>query len=181
MANIVFIACSLDGFIADQHGKLDWLDSVSNPDNIDTGFLSIMERIDGLIMGRNTLETVMSFEGDWPYNKPVFVLSSTMTEVPKAFKDKIFLIKGELKGIVAKLKRKGINNLYIDAGKTIQSFLKEDLIDEIIITQFPILLGGGTPLFGMLKQPLKFTLTDNKVVLNELLQTSYQRKRSTSP
>ncbi|WP_083766353.1 dihydrofolate reductase family protein [Marinomonas sp. MWYL1] len=67
----------------------------------------------------------------------------------------------------------------MDGGKTIQSFLKEDLIDEIIITQFPILLGGGTPLFGMLKQPLKFTLTDNKVVLNELLQTSYQRKRTT--
>ncbi|WP_417561274.1 dihydrofolate reductase family protein [Marinomonas sp.] len=69
----------------------------------------------------------------------------------------------------------------MDGGKTIQSFLKEDLIDKVIITQFPILLGGGTPLFGMLKQPLKFTLTDNKVVLNELLQTSYQRKRSTSP
>ncbi len=65
MANIVFIATSLDGYIADKQGKLDWLQSVPNPDNIDTGFFPLMERIDGLVMGRNTLDVVLSFDCDW--------------------------------------------------------------------------------------------------------------------
>ncbi|MGR5209119.1 dihydrofolate reductase family protein [Vibrio rotiferianus] len=177
MANIVFIATSLDGYIADKQGKLDWLHSVPNPDNIDTGFFPLMERIDGLVMGRNTLDVVLSFDCDWPYSKPVFVLSNTMTEVPQGYEDKVFLVKGELKGVLADLKAKGFNELYIDGGVTIQNFLKEDLIDEMVITRFPILLGGGAPLFGGLEQPLNFKVTKSEVVLDTLVQTTYVRER----
>lgn len=97
MANIIFIATSLDGYIADKQGKLDWLQSVPNPDNIDTGFVPLMERIDGLVMGRNTLDVVLSFGCDWPYSKPVFVLSNTMTEVPQGYEDKVFFSKRRAK------------------------------------------------------------------------------------
>lgn len=97
MANIVFIATSLDGYIADKQGKLDWLQSVPNPDNIDTGFVLLMERIDGLVMGRNTLDVVLGFGCDWPYSKPVFVLSNTMTEVPQGYEDKVFFSKRRAK------------------------------------------------------------------------------------
>ncbi|EIA1582085.1 dihydrofolate reductase family protein [Vibrio parahaemolyticus] len=173
MANIVFIATSLDGYIADKQGKLDWLQSVPNPDNIDTGFVPLMERIDGLVMGRNTLDVVLSFGCNWPYSKPVFVLSNTMTEVPQGYEDKVFLVKGELNDLNAK----GFNELYIDGGVTIQNFLKEDLIDEMVITRFPILLGGGVPLFGDLEQPLNFRVTKSEVVLGTLVQTTYGRER----
>ncbi|MGF1739472.1 dihydrofolate reductase family protein [Vibrio profundum] len=177
MANIIFIATSLDGYIADKQGKIDWLHSVPNPDNIDNGFFSLMERIDGLVMGRNTLDIVLSFECDWPYTKPVFVLSNTMTKVPQGYEDKICLVKGELKDIIAELNDKGLNDLYIDGGVTIQNFLKEDLIDEMVITRFPILLGGGAPLFGELNQPLNFKVTKNEVVLETLVQTTYEREK----
>lgn len=152
MQNIVFIATSLDGFIADKQGKLDWLNSVPNPDNIDTGFNALMERIDAIVMGRNTFDMVMSFDCDWPYVKPVFVVSNTMTKVPQGFEDKVFLTKGDPKEIVKSLNAKGFNKLYIDGGVTIQSFLQDDLIDEMVITRFPVLLGGGSPLFGELTQ-----------------------------
>ncbi len=115
-----------------------------------------MDRVDALVMGRNTLEIVLSFDCDWPYSKPVFVLSNTMTEVPEGLEGKVFLVKGELKNIVADLASQGYNDLYIDGGKTIQSFLNEDLIDELIISTIPVLLGGGIPLFGELDKPLKF-------------------------
>lgn len=177
MANIVFIAASLDGYIADKEGKLDWLHSVPNPDNLDTGFLALMERVDGLIMGRNTLEVVLSFDCDWPYSKPVYVLSTTMQKVPDGLEGKVFLIKGKLSDIISELKSEGVNNLYIDGGVTIQNFLKQDLIDEIVITCFPILLGGGAPLFGDLDKPLDFTVTKSEIVLGNLVQTTYVRNK----
>ncbi|OBU21759.1 diacylglycerol kinase [Photobacterium aquimaris] len=177
MANIVFIATSLDGFIADKQGKLDWLHAVPNPHNIDTGFLPLMARIDGLVMGRNTFEMVVSFDCDWPYTKPVFVLSNTLTQVPKGYEDKVTLINGELQNIITTLNSQGFNELYIDGGITIQHFLNEDLIDEMVITRLPILLGGGTALFGDLQQPLNFKVTSNTVILENLVQTTYVRER----
>lgn len=177
MANIVFIAASLDGYIADKQGKLDWLYSIPNPDNVDTGFIDLMERIDGVVMGRNTLDVVLNFDCDWPYIKPVFVLSNTMMKVPQGYEEKVFLVKGELKDIIAELNAKGFNDLYIDGGVTIQNFLNEDLIDQMVITRFPILLGGGIPLFGKLNQPLNFKVTHNEVVLETLVKTTYLREK----
>lgn len=177
MANIVFIATSLDGYIADKQGKLDWLHSIPNPDNIDTGFFALMARIDALVIGRNTLDAVLSFDCDWPYTKPVFLLSNTMSKVPRGYEEKVFLVKGELKNITAELNAKGFNDLYIDGGVTIQNFLNEDLIDEMVITRFPVLLGGGTPLFGDLKRPLNFNVIKNEVLLDNLVQTTYRREK----
>ncbi|NLS12354.1 dihydrofolate reductase [Vibrio sp. SM6] len=178
MTNIVFIATSLDGYIADKNGSLEWLHSVPNPDNIDTGFFALMERVDALIMGRNTLEVVLSFGCDWPYSKPVFVLSNTLTTVPEELEDKVFLVNGALPDVLADLNAKGFHQFYIDGGITIQNFLKLDLIDEMVITQFPILLGGGASLSGELDAPLYFEVAKSDVVLGNLVQTHYQRIRS---
>ncbi|KJY82987.1 diacylglycerol kinase [Vibrio galatheae] len=177
MANIVFIATSLDGFIADKQGKLDWLATVPNPDNIDTGFFALLERVDAIVMGRNTLDAVMSFDCEWPYTKPVFVLSNTMTAVPQGYQDKVILFKGELKNLVAELNNQGFKELYIDGGVTIQNFLNEDLIDEMVITRFPILLGGGAPLFGSLPHTLHFTVIKSEILLGTLVQTTYVREK----
>lgn len=82
MRNIVFIGTSLDGYIADKDGGLEFLQSVPNPENDQLGFPEIMDSIDALLMGRKTYETVLGFGGDWPYFKPVFVLSSTLSSQP---------------------------------------------------------------------------------------------------
>jgi dihydrofolate reductase len=81
--NLVFIAQSLDGYIADRNGGLEWLNAVPNPDRQDLGYESFYQGTDALVMGRNTFETVCGFETDWPYDKPVFVLSRTLDSVPE--------------------------------------------------------------------------------------------------
>ena len=83
MTNIVYIATSLDGYIADKEGGLDWLNCVPNPHQDDMGFVDFMNSIDALVMGRNTFETVCGFDMPWPYNKPVFVLSNTLKSIPE--------------------------------------------------------------------------------------------------
>jgi dihydrofolate reductase len=175
MANIVYIACSLDGFIARKDGSIDWLMDIPNPENSDYGFSDFMERIDGIMMGRNTFETVLSF-GQWPYTKAVYVLSSTLKEVPTHLRHKAEVVHGDLQDIISSLKSKGIGHLYIDGGRTIQSFLKQDLIDELIITRIPIILGSGIPLFADLDREIKFELTQTEILNKELVKSTYSRK-----
>ncbi|MCG9581383.1 dihydrofolate reductase family protein [Vibrio tubiashii] len=177
MANIVFIATSLDGYIADKDRGLDWLHSIPNPDNIDMGFVPLLERVDALVMGRNTLEAVLSFDVDWPYSKPVFVLSNTLKEVPSGYQDKVFLVSGNLPDIVKDLNAQGYQDLYIDGGVTIQNFLKLDLIDELAITTIPVVLGGGAKLFGELDGLQKYNLVESKVYLDAIVQSRYLRQR----
>ncbi len=176
MANIVYIATSLDGYIARKDGNIDWLMELPNPDNSDYGFSDFMKRIDGLIMGRNTFELVLKF-GQWPYIKPVFVLSGTMNELPADVRKKAELIHGEPNIVVNELKDRGFENLYIDGGKTIQSFLKQDLIDEIIITRIPIILGSGIPLFEKMDLELRFEHVQTEVLNKAMVKSSYLRKK----
>ena len=175
--NKVYIGTSLDGYIADENGGLDWLDSFPNPDKDDMGYVTFMDSIDALVMGRTTFETVCGFDIEWPYQKPVFVLSTTLTSVPEKYDGKVFLVKGTLIEVLKHIHQKGFSNLYIDGGKTIQSFLKEDLIDEMVITTIPILLGDGFKLFGELKNQLLFECTQTKVLLNAIVQSTFKRKR----
>jgi len=175
--NIVYIGRSLDGYIADKDGGLDWLHSIPNPEKSDMGYNEFIGDIDALIMGRTTFETVSRFDCDWPYTKPVFVLSTTLTEIPKDYKGKVELLKGSLKEILEVVNIRGYNRLYIDGGRTIHNFLKEDLIDELIITTIPILLGGGIPLFSNLPQKLEFEHAESTIYLNEIVQDHYTRKR----
>jgi dihydrofolate reductase len=176
MTNIVYIATSLDGYIADKNGSLDWLQSIPNPDNLDFGWGEFMGQVDALIMGRNTFATVCGFDGEWPYPVPVFVLSNSMTSIADKYKDKAEIVSGPLAKIVESLNDRGLSNLYIDGGKTIQSFLQADLIDELTITHIPILLGGGTPLFGSLVKSLAFEHINTQVHLNAMVQSTYRRK-----
>jgi len=176
--NKVFIARSLDGYIADKNGGLDWLNTVPNPDHLDLGYEKFIQNVDAIVMGRNTFEMVCSFDMDWPYKIPVFVLSSSLESLPEELKDKAELIKGTLSEILEQIHKKGHTMLYIDGGATIQNFLKEDLIDELIITTIPTLLGGGIPLFGELPGEMEFEHVESYLYLDALVQDSYRRKRS---
>ncbi len=173
--NKVFIATSLDGYISDRQGNIDWLISIPNPDNIDFGYEEFMEEIDALVMGRTSFETVCGFDIDWPYQKPVFVLSNSLTKIPVKFNDKAELLNGTLNEILDNIYNRGYYHLYIDGGKTIQSFLNEDLIHEMIITIIPILLGGGSPLFSDITNTLNFECTDSRIYLKKIVQNHFKR------
>lgn len=175
--NIVFIAKSLDGYIAGKNGELDWLELIPNPDNVEMGFASLMQEIDAIVMGKTTFEVVCNFGIDWPYTKHVFVLSHSLHTIPENLYDKVSLLKGKPQEVLEQIHKKGFFKLYIDGGRTIQGFLKEDLIDELRITTIPILLGGGFPLFGDLYEPLEFEHIESKVFLNQIVQNFYKRKR----
>lgn len=176
MTNYVYIATSLDGFIATRNGGIDWLNEIPNPEKSDYGYAEFINRIDAIVMGRNSFEKVLTFDF-WPYDKPVFVLSNTLTGLPDTALGKAEVINGDLYELIIILRKRGYDNLYIDGGKTIQNFLEDDLIDEMIITRVPILLGDGIPLFGKLTQGMKFNHTKTEILNNYLVKSHYTRDR----
>lgn len=175
-SNRVYIATSLDGYIADKDGGLDWLEGVPNPNDDDMGYGDFMAQTDALLMGRTTFETVCGFDVDWPYTKPVYVLSNSLQEVPEAYVGEVWLVKGALSEVLQEIHDRGHHQLYIDGGQVISSFLAEGLIEEMIITVFPILLGGGHRLFGALPEKQKFDLVSSRVCLGQLVQNCFRRK-----
>lgn len=176
LTTYVYIAQSLDGFIAGKNGELDWLNEIPNPTGSDFGFSEFIDKIDAIIMGRNTFEKVRTFEF-WPYNKPVYVISRSLQNLPQDFSDKAELLQMNPGQILQKFKSKSAGNLYIDGGLLIQSFLAEDLIDNIIITVIPVLLGDGIPLFGKQDASLKFRLHSSEVLIDSLVKNHYTRER----
>jgi len=174
--NYIYIATSIDGFIAKPDGSLDWLEELDKPEDPedDYGFADFLDKIDALVMGRKTFETVENFQ-NWPFNKPVFVLSTTMEKLPEKHHGKVEILNGEPKDILNHLNQRGFENLYIDGGQTIQRFLMEDLIDEMIITTASIILGEGIPLFHGLSGDMKFKCV-NVEVLNPYLVKHYYVK-----
>ena len=175
--NRVFIAISLDGYIADKNHGIEWLDTFPIPENMDMGYVAFNSEIDALVMGRNSFEKVLSFDIDWPYDKPVFVLSNTLSEIPDSLNEQVFLLNGPIEEILDQIHSKGYHNLYIDGGKTIQSFLEQDLIDEMIITIIPVLLGEGLPLFSKLSSQLKFECIETKLYMNKIVQNHFVRSK----
>lgn len=176
MTNIVYIATSIDGYIARKDGNLDWLMEIPDPENSDYGFSEFMDRIDGIIIGRNTYETVIGFD-QWPYTKPVFILSNTLKEVAGDVKRKAEIVSGKLEIIIDSLRKKGFENLYIDGGRTIQSFLQQNLIDELILTRIPIILGSGIPLFVSMDREIGFNHIETEIFDNTMVKSRYVRKK----
>ena len=177
MSNIVYIGTSLDGYISARDGGLDWLSYVPIPKGNDLGFAEFMDGIDAVVMGRKTFETLLVFGVGWHYPKPGIVLSSTLRSAPEEFADHVQFASGTPAEIVELAREQGYENLYIDGGHTVQRFLRDDLIDELIITELPLLLGGGTRLFGELDKHLGFELVETNVLLGQLVKRRYRRKR----
>lgn len=138
----VFIAASLDGFIALPDGSVEWLDAV-RLDGEDYGFDAFFASVDTLLMGRLTWESVLGFDA-WPYEgKRVAVL----TNRPAEGRHGETFLAGEPAEVLARLQAEGARRVYVDGGQVISSFLREGLIDELTISIVPILLGRGIRLF----------------------------------
>lgn len=175
MKTIVYIGTSLDGFIARKNSDIDWLTQFANNEAIHA-YVELISRIDAIVIGRNTFETVLTFPS-WPYTKKVFVLSSSIKQVPEIVKKKVTILSLKPGELLSYLSGKGYSNIYVDGGKVIQDFLKEDLIDELIISKDPILIGSGIPLFGYLDTDLQFNHVRTEVHTNGLVRSYYERKR----
>ncbi|QHP76235.1 dihydrofolate reductase [Proteus vulgaris] len=172
---VVYIATSLDGYIADKQGNIDWLTSIENPENLDFGFADFLSGIDAIVMGRTTFETIMGFDIEWPYEQPVFILSNTIKELPVALPDNVSILSGNVTEIIKKLKGNGYNRVYIDGGKTVQGFINEGFVDELIITRIPILLGEGIPLFIPNDKRIEFTHHKTEIYLDSFVKSHYKK------
>jgi dihydrofolate reductase len=175
----VYIATSLDGFIARADGDIEWLHQWPDIGD-DYGYNAFMRSVDGLIIGRGTFEKVLSF-GTWPYEKPVVVLSRTLDPdaVPPDRADRVRILPLGPTEVVDALRREGWGRAYVDGGSLIQSFLSAGLIEDMTITRIPILIGSGRPLFGPLPHDIVLTHIETAAYPSGFVQSRYAIKRMT--
>ncbi len=171
----VFIATSLDGFIARQDGDISWLTNTDySIESEDFGFAEFYASVDAIVMGRKTYETALGFS-EWPYvNKRVVVLSHASISNPSQLARNVEHMSGSPAEVALRLEASCACHVYIDGGYTIQGFLKAGLIDEMTITTIPILLGSGIPLFGPLNQDIHLQVVCSQAYPNGFVQTKYK-------
>jgi dihydrofolate reductase len=166
----VFVGTSLDGFIARPNGDLDWLPAGGGEEH---GYQAFMASVDALVIGRKTYETVLGFE-TWPYDaKPVFVLSTQALAQPPAGA-LVQHLSGSPTDIVSRLDARGVQHAYVDGGVTIQGFLRAGLIQRLIITRVPVLIGAGIPLFGLTGRDIRLRHVDTRSYASGLVQSEYE-------
>ena len=171
----VFIAASLDGFIAKPDGDINWLHNPAYQSTEEMGYEPFIATVDALVMGRHSFEKVLAFD-PWPYAVPVVVLSSTRNNVPEHLADRVTIVNRSPQELVSAHTKAGTKRLYIDGGTTIQRFLQAGLIDDMIITWIPILLGAGISLFGSFGHEVALELVSAESFDNGFVQTTYRVK-----
>jgi dihydrofolate reductase len=167
----VYIATSLDGFIARKNGDIDWLSGGEGGE--DYGYAEFMSTVDVIVMGSNTYEKVLTF-GGWPYQKKVIVLTSRDLRVPADLAEKVETLHLSPVELIAELQSRDIRQIYLDGGVTIQRFLRAGLVDEMTITTIPVLIGGGLPLFGALDRDVRVELLRSQSFNNGFVQNKYK-------
>jgi dihydrofolate reductase len=167
----VFVGTSVDGFIARLNGNLDFLPADGGEPH---GYDEFIATIDALVIGRKTFETVLSFP-EWPYgDKRVVVLSSRPVDLSTIRGGIVEQMAGSPADIVSKLEATGARHIYVDGGITIQRFLRAGLIQRLVITRVPVLIGEGIPLFGTLLQDVRLRHVATQHYPSGLVQTEYQ-------
>ena len=166
----VFIATSLDGFIARPDGALDWLPADGGEPH---GYDEFIATVDAIVIGRKTFETVLGFDA-WPYgSKPAVVLSTNPSSLRAPHGAVCRMMSGDPRDIVARLAELGMKHLYVDGGVTIHGFLEAGLIQRMIITRIPVLLGAGIPLFGPLSHDVRLTHVATRSFSSGMVQSEY--------
>jgi dihydrofolate reductase len=170
----IFMAMSLDGFVAREDFGLDWL-MKQKTDGEDHGHETFMESIDGLVMGSGSFRTLLTFDA-WPYEKPVIVLSKTLklNDIPKELRDRVSISEKTPRRVMASLSEQGWRRAYIDGGKIIQSFLRDGLVADMTVTIVPILIGTGKRMFGELDADIDLRLLETKAFPSGLITTRYK-------
>jgi dihydrofolate reductase len=173
MTATVFVGTSVDGFIARPDGSFDFLPSDGGEPH---GFDEFLASVDAIVMGRNTFETVMGMEGWFYGRKRIAVLSSRPLDLSgaRARGAVVEHMSGEPADIAARLAASGARHLYVDGGLTVQSFLRAGLIDRLVITRVPVVIGEGIPLFGKVPRDVKLRHVSTRAFPSGLVQSEYE-------
>lgn len=184
----VFIATSVDGFIARPDDGLDWL--TGKPDDEltgehdpeqDFGYAEFFAGVDALLMGRGTFDVVSGFAGEWFYgDKPVYVWTSHPDDVVAREDAVVRPVTGTLDEVVARLVADGIGHVYVDGGKVIRQFLAAGLIDRMTISTPPVLIGEGIPLFGGTGPDIPLELESCETFPGGMVQRTYAVRRTST-
>jgi dihydrofolate reductase len=174
MTASVFVGVSVDGFMARPNHELDFLDAGGNEPH---GYDEFMASVDAIVIGRKTFEKVLTL-GPWAYGKKrVVVLSSGPVNLSAAKGGNVEQMAGDPPDIVARLAAMGAHHLYIDGGETIQRFLRAGVIQRLVITRVPVLIGQGIPLFGTLPQDIRLRHIATRQYAGGLVQSEYEVQR----
>ena len=170
----VFMATSLDGFVAREDNSLDWLMKYG-VDESDNSFEEFTKNMDVLVMGSGTFKTVLSFN-QWPYKMHTYVMSKTLTQndVPEELQNMVTIKSLSPEELMKFLYENGFKKVYVDGGKLVQSFLSKGLIEEITLTQIPILIGKGKRLFADIEKDIDLELVESKQMKFGFLQNHYR-------
>ena len=170
----VFIATSLDGFIARPDGDIGWLLERDDPAE-DHGYTDFIADKGAIVMGRGSYEKIITM-GEWAYDRPVLVLSRQLagTPVPDALQGKVRFCDATPQDAMVQLEAEGVQRVYVDGGQVVQSFLREGLIADMVVTTVPVLIGAGRPLFGTLPHDVSLKLESSRHFPSGLVQSSYR-------
>jgi len=167
----VFVGTSVDGFIARHNGDFDFLPEGGGEPH---GYDEFMASVDVLVIGRNTFEKVLTFD-KWPYaGKRVVVLSSRSINSLAVDHAVVEHMSGSPAEIADRLSAGGAKHAYIDGGITVQGFLRARLIQRLVITRVPVLIGEGIPLFGLLPHDVQLRHVQTKTFSSGLVQSEYE-------
>ena len=167
----VFCGVSVDGFLARPDHGLDFLDTSEQGPH---GFEEFYGSVDVMVIGRKTFEVVLTF-GKWAYGKKqVVVLSSRPLDFSSIKDGVVEQMSGEPAEIAAQLQSRGFHHAYVDGGITIQRFLMAGMIDRMVITRVPVLIGAGIPLFGPLARDIRLHHVATRTYSGGLVQTEYE-------
>jgi dihydrofolate reductase len=175
MKTSVFVGVSLDGFIARRNGTYDFLPADGDPN----GYDDYISTVDALVIGRNTFETVLAFP-KWPYDdRRVVVLSTRSVDLLSIRKKipgagRVEQMSGDPTEIVSKLAARGFEHIYVDGGITVQNFLRDGMIQRIIINRYPVLIGDGIPLFGSLPHDVQLRHVSTQHYPKGLVKSEYE-------
>jgi dihydrofolate reductase len=167
----VFVGTSVDGFIARKNGSFDFLPADGGEPH---GYEEFMASVDALVIGRNTFDVVRAMPA-WPYGqKRVVVLSSHAVDLSDVRDGVVEHMAGSPEEIVAKLAATGAQHVYVDGGITIQRFLRAGLVDRLIITRVPVLIGEGIPLFGPVPCDIRLEHVSTQTFRSGMVKSEYR-------
>ena len=173
----VFLGISLDGFIAGPGGDLAWLSECATESPTDTGYDELMGRTDALVLGRNTYEAVRQFS-QWPFEgKRVYV----MTHRPLVPAHGEIALQGNIEHALRTVQTSGAHAIYLDGGNVVRQALEKHLVDELVLSWVPVVLGSGIRLFEEGLSPSRWRLRHSRSFESGMVQASYRNVRSTEP
>lgn len=173
----VFIATSVDGFIARADGDIGWLLERDDPTE-DHGYADFIVDMDAIVMGRGSYEKAVASD-IWPYDLPVVVLSKQLsgTPVPDSLQGKVRFSSLGPAQTMAELAHQNMRKVYVDGGQVVHSFLQHGLIEDMVITTVPVMIGTGKSLFGTLPHDIGLTLVSSRSFPSGLVQSTYRVSR----